>query len=203
MKRRYPTDLSDAQWRCIEPYITFPNRRGRPRIYGLRRVLDAVFYILRSGCAWRLLPCEFPPWRSVYYWFRKWRIEGTFERLNAALRERLRVRSQVETPNPQRREIVDSQSAKTTGVGGEQRGYDGGKKVRGILSDSSVGGHGRLGSLKAKVHSAKVPDQDGLRLVLKAARERLPRRLSHLWVDAGYTRVEVSSGHRAGARLKC
>jgi len=129
MRRRYPTDLTDAEWRCIEPYIRSANRRGRPTIHCLRRVLDAVFYVLKSGCAWRLLPRDFPPWRSVYYWFRKWRIEGTFEHLNAELRERLRELSgRIAQPSAA---IVDSQSAKTTGVGGEGRGYDGGKKVRG------------------------------------------------------------------------
>src|SRR5215204_2141678 len=129
--RRYPTDLSDDEWRCIIPHLPEPAGWGRPRLHGLRAILDAVFfYVLKSGCPWRLLPRDFPPWKSVYDWFRKWRIDGTWERLNTELRERLRVRLGRRDPNPSVG-IVDSQSAKTTGVGGEQRGYDSAKKVRG------------------------------------------------------------------------
>ena len=179
--RRYPTDLSDDEWRCIGPHLPGPTGRGRPRLHGLRTILDAVFYVLKSGCPWRLLPRDFPPWKTVYYWFRRWRIDGTWERLNTELRERLRARL-GRNPQPSAG-IVNSQSAKTTGVGGNERGFDPAKKVEGRKRHLLVDTEG-LG-LKVRVHSAKVPDQDGIRLLLGPMRDRLAR-LSHLWVDAGY-----------------
>ena len=127
------------------------------------------------------MPRDFPPWKTIYHWFSKWRIDGTFEQLNLALRERLRMRlGRNSQPSAG---IVDSQLAKTSGAGGQHRGYDGAKKIRGRKRHLLVDTEGLV--LKAKVHSAKVPDQDGIKLLLKSTRERLPR-FSHLWVDAGY-----------------
>jgi putative transposase len=88
--RRYPSDLTDEEWYLLEPHLPAPKKRGRPRLHSPREILDAVFYVLKSGCQWRMLPRAFPPWKTVFHYFRRWSIDGIWERLNRLLRRRLR-----------------------------------------------------------------------------------------------------------------
>jgi putative transposase len=117
-EQEVPERPSDDEWYLLKPHFPAPNRRGRPRLHSPREILDAVFYMLKTGCQWRMLPREFPLWKTVFHYFRRWRLDGTWETLTWAMRRRSREKL-VRNPEPSAG-IVDSQSAKTTGVGWEE-----------------------------------------------------------------------------------
>jgi transposase len=179
--KAYASDLSEAEWGILEPLIPAAKPGGRPRSVKMRQVLNGIFYVVRSGCAWRLLPHDFPAWSTVYDYFRKGRNEGVWERIVTTLRERLRVQAgRKATPSAG---IIDSQSVKTTERGGPH-GYDGGKKVNGRKRHLLVDTMGLL--LKVVVHAAKLQDRESVNLLLEPVKGQFPR-MEKVWVDQGYT----------------
>jgi putative transposase len=181
MRPPYPSDLSDREFAVLAPHLPAPGPCGRPWKHPLREILDGIFYVVRTGCQWRCLPHEYPPWQTVFWWFARFRRDGTWERLNAALRERVRL-AVGRHPQPSAG-IIDSQSVKTSAVGG-LRGFDGGKKINGRKRHLLVDTLGLV--LKTVVHSAAIQDRAGVPLLLEGVREVFPR-MEHVWVDQGYT----------------
>ena len=181
MKRKtYPTDLSDEQWKLLSLMLPPPELLGRKRQVDLRAVFNALCYLTRSGCQWRMLPKEFPAWQTVYYYFRLWRDAECFLVINDRLREKLR-KGLGKQANPSAA-IIDSQSVKTDEQA-SSKGYDAGKKVKGRKRHILVDTLGLL--LKAKVLTADVQDRDGAKMLFSEIKETMPR-LQLIWADGGY-----------------
>jgi putative transposase len=179
-RKPYPSDLNDAEWQIIKPLIPPAKPGGRPRSTDMREVLNGIFYELRSGCAWRMLPHDLPPYKTVYHYFRQWKGDGTWERMNQELRAKLRIADGREAEPSAA--IIDSQSVKTTDVKGI-RGYDAGKQVKGRKRHILVDTMGLL--LMVLVHAANIQERDGAKLLLNKARGCFTR-LRLIWADAGY-----------------
>ncbi|MDQ3062381.1 MAG: IS5 family transposase [Acidobacteriota bacterium] len=181
MKRKtYLTDLSDKQWKLLESMLPPPELLGRKRRVNLREVFNALCYLARSGCQWRLLPREFPKWQTVYYYFRLWRESEWFIALNQKLRQKIRLGAGKKA-NPSAA-IIDSQSVKTDEQA-QAKGYDAGKRVKGTKRHILVDTLGLL--LIVKVLSADVQDRDGAKMLFSEIKEQMPR-LHLIWADGGY-----------------
>lgn len=194
LAERYATDLTDAEFAVIEARLPGPSRLGRPRTAKLRAVLDAIFYLLRTGCQWALLPKEFPPKSTVYDYFRRWWADGTLLGIYHGLLKQVRAAAGRE-PQPTAG-IVDSQSVKTAEAGGPQ-GFDAGKKINGRKRHLLVDTLGL--PLRGVVHPANIQDRDGLRLVLARIHRRFPW-LALLFLDGGY-QGEVAAATARAERL--
>jgi putative transposase len=176
----YPSDVTDAQWKLIEPHLpVYPG--GRPRIHDLRDVLDAILYVLRSGCQWRMLPKDFPPRSTVWRYFDEWRHNGTLEAIHDALRTRVRA---AEKPySPRTSASIDSQSVDTTS-GGEERGRDNAKNVDGRKRHIVVDSMGLL--LAVLVTAADVDDARGAQELFPRLEGQPMSKVTRMYADSKY-----------------
>ena len=179
-EQTYPTDLTDSQWHLIKDLIPNAKPGGRPRELDMREVLNAIFYVDVGGIKWRLLPHDFPKWKSVYHYFRAWRMAGVWQRMHDTLRAK--VRQEEGRHKHPTAGCLDSQSVKSTEIAG-LRGYDGGKKINGRKRHILVDTLGLL--LVVAVSAACVQDRDGAKLIFHRM-GGICKKLRLVWVDGGY-----------------
>jgi putative transposase len=180
--QRYTSDLTDEQWERLKGLLPLENDgRGRPLELDMREVLNALFYVARTGCQWRNLPSDFPNYNSVYYHYRKWCRNGTWRKINRYL-VWLRRHQQGRCPYPSAA-IIDTQSVKTTESGGE-RGYDAGKKINGRKRHLLVDTVGNM--LDVAVHAANLQDRTGAKQLMNKLPSMIRQRLQMVWADRGY-----------------
>jgi putative transposase len=189
--RRYPSDTTDAEWQIMAGYLPTGGRRGRPVTYPRRDIVDAIRYLDHNSCVWRALPVDFPPWPTVYHYFRTWTRDGTLTRLHDSLRERCR-RIAGRQPEPTAA-VIDSQSVRgAETVPRTSRGYDAGKKINGRKRHIAVDTTGLL--LVLLITAAGVQDRDAARLLLTGLRTCFPS-IAKVWADGGYTGKLVDWAH--------
>ena len=182
--RGYPSDLTDAQWQVIAAHLPaqVPGRRGRPRVWPLRRIVEAILYLDRAGCAWRYLPGHFPPWPTVYGYFAAWRDDGTLARLHDALRAQVRAAAGRDAGPTAA--IIDSQSVRAADtVPKASRGWDNAKKVNGRKRHIAVDSMGLV--LAVVITAASVQDRDAARPLLWNL-HRTSCRVRLIWADSVY-----------------